>query len=164
MAFGTGQHATTRGCLVLLETIVEHRAVTRALDIGAGSGVLAIAIAKLGVAEVWAIDTDARACAIAQENATCNGVAPQVVIRSSIDEVTSSFDLITANLFANLLDEMAGRCARLLRAAGVMICSGFLTTDESRVRSAYEAQGLHVLHRYEEQSWVALAVQRAAEA
>jgi protein-L-isoaspartate O-methyltransferase len=144
-------------------TIVEQRAVTRALDIGTGSGVLAIALAKLGVAEVWAIDIDARACAIAQANARCNGVATQVNIRSGVDEVTGDFHLITANLFANLLEEMAVRVSRRLGPAGVMICSGFLTADESRVRSAYEAQGLQVVRRHEEQSWVTLAVQQAVQ-
>jgi len=161
MAFGTGQHATTRGCLLLLEAIVQQRAVTRALDIGTGSGVLAIALAKLGVADVCAIDTDAGACAIAEENVRRNGVRTQVCIRNSIDKVAGPFDLITANLFANLLDEMADRLSGLLHPAGVLICSGFLTTDESRVHCAYEVQGLQVMRRYDEQSWVTLALQRS---
>ena len=161
MAFGTGQHATTRGCLLLLEAIVEQETVARALDIGTGSGVLAIALAKLGVAEVWALDIDARACAIAEENARCNGVDTHVKVRRNIDEVSGCFDLITANLFANLLDEMAVRFSELLRPAGVLICSGFLAADESRVRSAYEAQRLRVVRRHEEQSWVTLALQQS---
>jgi ribosomal protein L11 methyltransferase len=159
MAFGTGQHATTRGCLLLLEAAVAQRAVTRALDIGTGSGVLAIALAKLGVAEVWAIDTDTTACAIAADNARCNRVGTHVSIRSRVDEVAGLFDLITANLFANLLDELAVRFSLLLGPDGVLICSGFLTADESRVRSAYEAHGLQVVRRHEEQSWVTLALQ-----
>jgi ribosomal protein L11 methyltransferase len=163
MAFGTGQHATTRGCLSFLEATVGQRTVTRALDIGTGSGVLAIALAKLGVAEVWAVDIDPGACTIADENARCNGVSTHVTIRSSVDELTGSFDLVTANLFANLLDELAVRFSGLVRPGGVLICSGFLSADETRVRSTYEAQGLQVIRRYEDESWVTLALQRSPQ-
>ena len=161
MAFGTGQHATTRGCLLLLERAVEDRAVTRALDIGTGSGVLAIALAKLELPEVWAIDTDPNACTIAAANAVCNGVEAYVHIRSSLDEVPGAFDLVTANLFANLLEEMAARFVALLRPGGVLICSGFLNADELRVRSTYEARGLRLARRHEEQSWVTLTLQQS---
>jgi ribosomal protein L11 methyltransferase len=161
MAFGTGQHATTRGCLSLLERAVDERAVTRVLDVGTGSGVLAIALAKLGLLEVWAIDTDSNACAIAEANAVRNGVEACLHIRSSLDEVSGAFDLIVANLFANLLGEMAVRFVGLLQPGGVFICSGFLNTDEPRVRGTYEARGLRLVRRHEEQSWVTLTLQRS---
>lgn len=161
MAFGTGQHATTRGCLLLLESATGNHTMKRALDIGTGSGVLAIALAKLGLAEVWAIDTDTKACTIAEANAMCNGVAACVHIRSSLDEVSGAFDLVTANLFANLLEEMAMRFVGLLRAGGVFICSGFLNADELRIRSTYETCGLRLVRRHEEQSWVTLTLQRS---
>jgi len=160
MAFGTGQHATTRSCLLLLERAMDDRGVTRALDVGTGSGVLAIALVKLGVLEVWAIDTDPMACTIAAANAVCNGVETCVHIRSSLDEVSGAFDLVTANLFANLLEEMAVRLVGLLRPGGVLICSGFLNADELRVRKTYEARGLRLVRRHEEQSWVTLTLQR----
>ena len=161
MAFGTGQHATTRGCLLLLEGAMEDRSMKRALDVGTGSGVLAIALAKLELPEVWAIDTDPNACTIAMANAVCNGVEAHVHIRSSLDEVPGAFDLVTANLFANLLEDMAARFVALLRPDGVLICSGFLNADELRVRSTYEARGLRLARRHEEQSWVTLALQRS---
>lgn len=161
MAFGTGQHATTRGCLLLLERVMDDRPVTRALDIGTGSGVLAIALAKLGLPEVWAIDTDTKACTIAAANAECNGVAAYVHIRSSMDEVSGAFDVVTANLFATLLEEMAVRFVPLLRPGGVLICSGFLNADERRVRGAYEDCGLRLVRRHEEQSWVTLTLERS---
>ena len=163
MAFGTGQHATTRGCLLLLERAIGERQVTRALDIGTGSGVLAIALAKLGLTEVWAIDTDASACAIAEANVACNGVEARVRIGSSLDAVPGTFDIVTANLFANLLVELATRLIGLLRPCGVLICSGFLTSDEPRIRSTYESCGLYLARRHEEQSWVTLALQRPSQ-
>jgi ribosomal protein L11 methyltransferase len=161
MAFGTGQHATTRGCLLLLERAMNDRAMTRALDVGTGSGVLAIALAKLGLLEVWAIDTDASACTIAEANAVRNGVEACVHTRRRLDEVSGAFDLVTANLFANLLEDMAVRFVGLLRPGGVFICSGFLNADELRIRRTYEARGLRLVRRHEEQSWVTLTLQRS---
>lgn len=163
MAFGTGHHATTRGCLLLIEDAFGRRHITRALDVGTGSGVLAIALAKLGATEVWAIDTDGDACAIAEANAASNGVAAHVHIRRSLDEVSGTFDVLCANLFADLLQQMAPKLAELVSPGGVLICSGFLTNDENRVRSAYEARGLHPGRRLEEESWVTLALQRTPE-
>ena len=163
MAFGTGQHATTHGCLVLLEQAVTNRPVSRALDIGTGSGVLAIALVKLGVPEVWAVDNDPNACAIAKTNAVANGVDAAVHVGSGVDAVTGSFDLIAANLFANLLEEMAPRVLGLLRPGGIFICSGFLAADEPRVRRAYEAREMRFVGRHEEQSWATLALQQSRE-
>jgi ribosomal protein L11 methyltransferase len=161
MAFGTGQHATTRGCLLLLERTVGERSASRALDVGTGSGVLAIALAKLGLNDVWAVDTDPDACAIAATNAAANGTEAFLHVRRGLNEVSGTFDLVTANLFANLLTELAVRLTGFLQARGVLICSGFLTSDEQKVRGAFEACGLHLVRRYEEQSWVTLVLQRS---
>ena len=163
MAFGTGQHASTRGCLLLLEGAIRDGDVTRGLDVGTGSGVLAIALAKLGLADVWAVDTDPVACAIAEANAAANAVEACVHIRPSLDQVSGTFDLLAANLFANLLEELAARLVGLLRPSGVLICAGFLVTDEDRVRSAYESRGLRLDRRHEEQSWVTVALRRPTQ-
>lgn len=160
MAFGTGQHATTRGCLLLIEAACREGSIGRALDVGTGSGVLAIALAKLGVTEVCAIDSDPAACAIAEANIRHNGVESAVSVCGGLSEISGSFDLIVANLFANLLEQMAAKFITFLRPGGVFVCSGFLTADEGRVRDVYAAVGVQVTSRYEEQSWVTLAMPR----
>ena len=160
MAFGTGQHASTRGCLTLLEWALASQHIGRALDLGTGSGVLAITLAKLGVREVWAIDTDPQALAIARGNAVHNGVEPHLHFASSVDRVRGPFDLIVANLFAKVLESLAQRLVGLLAARGIFICSGLLSGEEHRVRSDYEGCGLEVRKCYEEDGWVSLALQR----
>jgi ribosomal protein L11 methyltransferase len=160
MAFGTGQHPTTRGCLVLLERSVATRKIVRALDLGTGSGVLAIALAKLGIPEVCALDTDPQACIVAAANAASNQVGAQVRVSNDLGTIEGCFDLVVANLFANVLVELAGRLAIALPAGGRLICSGFLCADELRVRSAYEDRGFTVADRYLEDSWVTLALDR----
>jgi ribosomal protein L11 methyltransferase len=160
MAFGTGQHASTRGCLELLEHAVETQPVRRALDVGTGSGLLAIALAKLGVGEVWATDIDPAACAIATANAGLNGVRTQLHIASTFESTWGPFDLITANLFANILQELAPQLTRMLSPKGIVICSGLLVEDEQRVRTAYESLSCKLWERREEDSWVTLALRR----
>jgi ribosomal protein L11 methyltransferase len=160
MAFGTGQHASTRGCLTLLEWALASQRIGRALDLGTGSGVLAITLAKLGVREVWAIDTDAQALAIARGNAEHNGVEPHLRFASSMDLARGPFDLIVANLFSKVLETLAQRLVALLAARGVFICSGLLSGEENNVRSGYEGCGLEVRKCYEEDGWVSLALKR----
>jgi ribosomal protein L11 methyltransferase len=157
MAFGTGQHASTRGCLRLLETAVANRRITRALDLGTGSGILAIALAKLGVADVSAVDTDAEACAIAAANAQANQVSGAVRVCMRINETAGPFDLIVANLFANVLIDLAPRLTALMTSTATLICSGLLLEDERRVRVAYAAHGVRFGERDEESPWVTLA-------
>jgi ribosomal protein L11 methyltransferase len=161
MAFGTGQHASTRGCLTLLEWAVLSRQIGRALDLGTGSGVLAIALAKLGAREVWAVDTDPQALAIAEQNCARNGVRPSLRFASNLDQVPEAFDFIIANLFANILTQRARQLTGLLAASGMLICSGLLSGEDERVRGAYEGCGLEFRKRYEEDGWVSLALQRS---
>lgn len=163
MAFGTGHHASTRGCLLLLEHALGDQRMERGLDVGTGSGVLAIALVKLGLTDVWAIDIDADACAIAEANAAHNSVEARMHIRHSLDEVPGTFDVLCANLFAHLLQQMAPELTDLVRPGGVFICSGFLINDEHAVCRAYEARGFHLARRHEEESWVTLALQRSPE-
>ena len=160
MAFGTGHHATTRGCLVQLEWVLGRHTVTRAADIGTGSGLLAIALARLGVPEVWAVDTDAQACAIARDNAVRNHVDAAVHIRCNLDDAPGAFDLIVANLFAGLLEELAPRFAEMLRAGGIVICSGLLISDEARLARVYAAHGFDLERRDEDPPWMTIAWRR----
>ena len=160
MAFGTGQHPTTRGCLHLLEWAAQNRGVRRAADVGTGSGILAIALAKLGVPEVWAIDIDANARVIAQANARHNHVDGLIHVVPSLDGAVPTFDVLVANLFADLLFEQASRLSRAVESHGLLICSGFLQADEGRVCAAYDELGLTPRKRFEEDSWVTLAFGR----
>jgi len=159
MAFGTGQHGSTRGCLELIEWATHERRTTRALDVGTGSGVLAVALAKLGVHEVWAVDTDLAACTIAAANAAGNGVRQRLHVCSDLDHVCGQFGIVVANLYADVIVTMATRLAVLLQPGGVLICSGLLTGEERRVRDTFHSRTLHVVRRYEQESWVTLALQ-----
>lgn len=154
MAFGTGQHATTRGCLELIEETVAERDIARALDVGTGSGILSIALAKLGVAEVYAFDSDPQACAIAAENSERNGTGSAVTVTDDWRKIRGPFDLIVANLFTDLLREFAEKLQGLLAPNGQLLCSGFLAADEPLVVAAYPR--LAVVRRREEEGWVTL--------
>jgi ribosomal protein L11 methyltransferase len=160
MAFGTGGHASTRDCLVLLERALDRRRVQRALDLGTGSGILAIALAKLGVPSVWALDTDPTARAVASANAALNQVSTEVRIVESWNRIPATFDLVVANLWSNLLEALAPRLADTTVPGGILIVAGFLAADECRVRTAYVASGFTVSERREEDQWVALALTR----
>ena len=156
MAFGTGQHASTRGCLEGLDRAAARHLPSRALDVGTGSGVLAIALAKLGVSDIWAVDNDPTACTVATANAAVNNVADQVHVVSDLGGVSGRFDLVVANLYADLLEDLAQHLTALLTSDGVLIVSGFLEADEHRVRGAYVARGLGVACRHAEAPWVTL--------
>lgn len=157
MAFGTGHHVTTRHCLERLEQTCATQSVRRALDVGTGTGVLAIALAKLGVAEVWAVDTDPAACDIATANARHNGVSDRVHVDSAWPDPTLRFGLVVANLHADPLIALAARFAAVVAAAGSVIVSGLLLADEARVRDALTAAGLQIAERRVEGDWVTLA-------
>jgi ribosomal protein L11 methyltransferase len=136
MAFGTGQHATTRGCLELLLAVTPGAV----LDIGCGSGVLAIAAAKLGFAPVWAWDLDPLAVAATIANARVNGVALAVGPRNALEAPLPLADVVLANLTATLLVPLARRLSgRTLRAA---ILSGMRPDEIEPVCQAWAVTGL----------------------
>lgn len=163
MAFGTGQHATTRGCLSALDWALGTKWVGQALDVGTGSGILAIAMARLGVPQVWAIDVDPQALAIAEANAARNGVATQISFTLDINMVAGCAQLLVANLFTKLLVDSASRFGRLVVPDGLLICSGFIEDDEQQVRRAYESLAFGLARRYEQDGWVTLALERSAQ-
>lgn len=180
MAFGTGLHPTTQLCLRLLEDYV--RPGQRILDLGAGSGILAIAAAKLGGGPVLALDNDPVAVQVAAENVARNGVADQVTAAEGSlgagtamghwltgdfgDEAAretpapppsaAEFDLIAANLIARVLVILAADIAAALAPGGTLISSGIIDTREPEVVAAFEAAGLRQLERHVEGEWVAL--------
>lgn len=167
MAFGTGRHETTRGCLLALQRLArEGRRVRRPLDIGTGSGILAIAAAKLWDVDVLASDNDAQAVVVARENATLNDVGDRVrVIKVSGYAAAAirdgaPFDLILANILARPLVRLAPGLARHLAPGGVGVLSGLLVSQEEMVLAAHRKVGLDLLWRIRLGDWSVLAVGR----
>jgi ribosomal protein L11 methyltransferase len=159
MAFGTGHHASTRGVLVLLEAALRPGA--RVLDLGTGSGILAIAARKLGAGEIWAIDIDADACIVAAENAAVNGVH-DLHIGTDIASARGPFDVVLANLFAAQLVEFAPMIVGRLVAGGAAIGAGILATEADAVAGAWRAAGLVADGEWRDEGWVALAYRKPA--
>ena len=159
MAFGTGHHASTRGCLVLLEAALRARPRARVLDLGTGSGILAIAARKLGAGEIWAVDIDADACAVAAENAAVNGVR-DLHIGTDLTAAPGSFEVVLANLFAAQLVEFAPIIAARLAPGGAAIGAGILAAEAAAVAAAWSAAGLLADGDWRDEGWVALAYRK----
>ena len=161
MAFGTGLHPTTRLCLVALERLADAGRMTgaRVLDVGCGSGILAIAAVRLGAADAVGVDTDPIAIESTLANARRNRLAPRV--RASVGSLPTGeppFDVIAANLIAGVLVQIAAQLAAELAAGGRLVASGIFVDREGEVRHAFEATGLAVTERTAEGDWVALEV------
>jgi ribosomal protein L11 methyltransferase len=162
MGFGTGHHASTRLCLRLLQGSAVSGATV--LDVGTGSGVLAIAASKLGAASVTAIDFDADAITSARECAELNGLTEAIDIRQVDLERESAvagepFSLILANLTGGMLARMAVRLCQLAVAGGTLIVSGVTCDEEAAVVGAFEAAGATLVTRLVEDldnEWVGL--------
>ena len=158
MGFGTGHHATTRLCLAALQQLdLQGKS---AIDVGTGSGVLAIAASRLGAAPVIGIDDDANALHAAEENLTLNRGADVTLTTADLRSASpGTFDLVTANLTGALLIEAAGRLRDLAKSGGRLVLSGFLRHEEAGVMAAYS--GCAVSTRAEEEEWVCVSVQRS---
>lgn len=156
MAFGTGSHPTTQLCLTALEDYISHR--SRVADIGTGSGILAIAAAKLGAAFVAANDNDPLAVRIARENAVANGVS--VGVTDALP--TSKYDVVVANILADVIIGMSAELYALLAPGGVLIASGIIDTREADVRQALEDVGLTHIESRRQTEWVALIFRAGA--
>ncbi len=141
MAFGTGTHPTTSLCLGALSGLLDARPGASVIDVGTGSGLLAIAAKKLGAGRVAGNDNDPIAVRVARENAEANGVELELT-ESPVEAVPGKFDVVVANILANTLVELAPALAAKLSAGGVVLLSGILTPQEDEVRAAYLAQGL----------------------
>jgi ribosomal protein L11 methyltransferase len=153
--FGTGHHATTRLCLAALQRL--DLAGRTVVDVGTGSGVLAIAASRLGAADVTAIDDDADAIHAAWENLALNTGAQVSLIEGDFRRTAvSPADVILANLTGALLIAAAERLRQLANANGRLILSGFMTHEEADVRSAYSA--FSVDNRDEEDGWVGMTL------
>ena len=164
MGFGTGHHASTRLCLRLLQDLPLANA--EVLDVGTGSGVLAIAAARLGARHVVAIDVDEDALTAARENVETNGAGQIVVVRhadaATMTGAATTFDVVLANLTGAALVGLSSTLSGLTRSRGVLIASGFTIDEADRVRHAFAAADLPAAEQREEDDWVALALRHSA--
>lgn len=158
MAFGTGQHASTRMCLEAIETLfIEERAFEKAriLDVGTGTGILGIACAKLGAKAVLCVDNDPLATKIAQENTLVNRVEDRVtVVHRDIATLAETFPLIVANLTAKILVELYPHLVRLVAPGGRIVIAGIIEQDRPDIEARFLG-GSFTLHRLiTEKEWV----------
>ncbi len=167
LAFGTGHHGTTRGCLLLLDHVLKTRRPRRLLDLGTGTGVLAIAAAKAGRRAVLASDIDPPSVAVARDNARLNGVGNLVhAIRATGLAApdfarAGPFDLVLANILANPLRQLARPLTQHLAPSGLVILSGLLTHQARAVIAAYRARGLVPVRHLRIEGWSSLLLRSA---
>jgi ribosomal protein L11 methyltransferase len=167
LAFGTGHHGTTRGCLLLLDSVLKARRPKRVLDLGTGTGVLAIAAAKALHGAVLASDIDPSSVQVARDNARLNGTGYRVqTIRANGFSAPQfaeygRFDLVLANILANPLRQMATPMARHLAPSALVILSGLLPSQASGVIAAYRARGLVFLRHLRIEGWSSLLMRNA---
>jgi ribosomal protein L11 methyltransferase len=166
LAFGTGHHETTALCLTALSDLAKRRRYERVLDVGCGTGVLAIAAAKLWRRRVLATDIDPVAVTVTRENARSNGVSPY--LRADLaDGLThpairgrAPFDLILANILARPLTQLAPGISAALAPGGIAVLSGLLRWQENLVLAFYRTRGLGVRRILRQEPWSALMLER----
>ena len=170
MAFGTGQHATTLGCLEALESLTTPPPA-RALDVGTGTGVLAIALAKLGVKSVLALDLDPQAITAARGNVRRNAIGGRVSLACrSLEKAVpvkargTGYPLVVANLYVDALVELAPAIARRVSPGGHLVTSGVLRSQQGRVRAAYAPPLWRLRSAKRRGAWVTSVFERRAAA
>ena len=160
MAFGTGTHETTRLVIRLLERYVSEG--TRVLDVGCGSGILAICASKLGAGECKAYDIDPVAVKVARENIKDSGLTnvtcDQSDLLRQVDKSGGAYDIICANIVADIIIRMTPDVGQYMHRASVILASGIITERADDVIRCFEEHGFCVLEREEENGWCALAV------
>lgn len=168
MAFGTGHHGTTAGCLAMIDRELKRKKPWRALDLGSGTGVLAIAIAKAARIPVLASDIDPVADEIAKQNARLNQVD------AFVESITSTgfnnrrfkdwtpFDLVVANILAGPLQKMAYELSTHLSSKATVILSGLLPHQKARILATYRAHGLAFEHAHYQNGWMTLVLKNMA--
>jgi ribosomal protein L11 methyltransferase len=165
-AFGTGEHATTRGCLLALEALAKARRFRRSLDMGTGTGILAMAAARRWSCPVLACDIDAGSVHVARENVRENGLAARIRLlrsdgyRDPAIRRAAPFDLVTANILARPLAAMAQDLAAYLARDGVAVLSGLLARQAPLVLAAHRAHGLILRRRIAVDGWATLVLSR----
>jgi len=166
LAFGSGEHATTEGCLLALDRLAGRRRWRRVLDLGCGSGILAIAAAKLGAARVIAADNDPLAVAVARENASRNRVGHRIRClvsegyRNPLLSTFGPYDLILANILADPLCTLARECARHLAPGGIAVLSGLLDRQAARVIAPHRRARLRLRREITIGIWTTLVMSK----
>jgi len=162
MAFGTGTHATTRGCMEFIEKVAAQVRGTEfsALDVGTGSGILAIALVKLGAERVWALDVDPVALKVARENLGCNHVQKNVHLsEAKLSRIRKSFPVVVANLTAETIIDLAGALGSKVAPKGFLILSGILNPKTQQVIDQFVPE-FKVMRRKREKEWMTLLLRR----
>lgn len=163
-AFGTGHHGTTVGCLQAYDRLIKARKFKKVLDVGAGTGLLAIAAARTGSALAVGTDIDRPSVRIARENAQVNKANAKFVHASGLGHRlvadNAPYDLVFANILARPLISLAQDIKRALVPGGTVILSGLLRTQERMVKAAYLSRGFKVVSRIHRDAWATLVLQR----
>jgi len=165
MSFGTGQHATTRGCIAFLDSLSHDASWLSVIDAGCGSGILAIAAAKLGYGRIIAFDNDPTAITIARANAAHNGVAERIAFHTADLNAMTGWGpaaVIVANILAPVLIEHADRLIKALSSAPAarLILSGILLDQADEVLEAFEAADFVLVDRIDLGDWTTLCLRR----
>jgi ribosomal protein L11 methyltransferase len=166
LAFGTGHHGTTRGCLMHFDRLLKRQRPKRVLDVGCGAGVLAIAAAKVLRRKVWLGDVDPVAVAVANANARLNGVGVlcRAIVSRGVENAAlreaAPYDLVFANILAKPLRLLAPSLAAVISAGGDGIVSGLLLADVPGVLASWRAQGFDLAERIELEGWASLRLRR----
>ena len=159
MAFGTGTHETTALCVEMIETYYKGGSF---LDVGTGSGILAICAAKLGAKDLTAVDIDPDAVAVAKENVERNGLHGLIDVREGdlIEGLDRSFDFSAANILAPIICMLAAPLYQQLTDGALFICSGILLEQEEDVRASLLSAGFKILEVRHKKDWVAFAAEK----
>jgi ribosomal protein L11 methyltransferase len=162
LAFGTGTHGTTRGCMECLELVADRlqRDEFTGLDVGTGSGILAIALAKLGARKIWANDNDPVALTVARENLLANGVADRIHLsRTQLSGIKKTFSVVVANLTAETILELADLLEKKVARNGYLILSGILHQKSNAITRCFGAK-FRTVRRKRSREWMTLLLQR----
>jgi ribosomal protein L11 methyltransferase len=164
MAFGTGHHETTRSCLALMEKYSGKSGFNSFLDLGTGTGILAIAASKLGYRHVVGVDTDPLAVDAAGKNIQENAAPTVIIMEGSLSDLKETFDVIAANLISGVLVRIASELAACMNPGGIAILSGILFGQEDEVIAVMEREGLMLREKYRDKKWVSLVVEQGKQA